>query len=65
MKWLDSNWKLFELIALVIGIVVWAYTTFATAAYVDQKHEGVLLYLERMESKLDRIDQRVYEMKRK
>lgn len=32
--------------------------------YVDQRHGEVLNYLEKMNSTIERIDQRVYEMKR-
>lgn len=81
MRWIERNWKLFELVAIAVGIVVWAYSTFAAQTevssirqeikdrevnvrdYVEQKHGGVLNILEKMDQKLDRIDQRVYEMK--
>lgn len=60
---------------LVAGIILWLFQTFATLQavaerenslreYVNEKHRGVESRLDDIKSVLDRVDQRVYELKR-
>lgn len=59
--------------SIAVGITVFVYSTFTTQAaleekeksilqYVDEKHNGVDDRLERIESLLERIDSRVYDL---
>lgn len=75
-KWLSEFQTLIWAASLGIGAIIYLVTTFATTSalaekeiemktYVDQKHNSVERRLDGIETVLDRIDQRVYEMQRR
>lgn len=75
-KWFKEFQTLIWAGSLGVGAIMYLVTTFATTAalaekeieiksYVDQKHTSVEKRLEGIETVLDRIDQRIYEMQRR
>ena len=72
-KWFSEFQTLIWAASLGIGAILYLVTTFVTQSalaekeveiksYVDQKHNSVEKRLDGIESVLDRIDQRVYEL---
>lgn len=73
MTWVKKNRDYIWLLTVMCGIVVWAYTSFATnknvedkeksmKTYVDEKHNSVTSTLRSMDETLRRIDGRVYDL---
>lgn len=75
-KWFVDFQALVWAATIALGALAWTYSSFATKealnekdqslrSYVDQKHNSVLHILERVESTLQRVDERTYELNRK
>lgn len=75
-KWLKEFQTLIWAASLGIAAIMYLVTTFATQSalaekeveiksYVNQKHDSVEKRLDGIETVLDRIDQRIYEMQRR
>ena len=60
MKWLNSHQVLMWVIVTVAGAVAYMFTTFATAQYVDVKHESVKEILSEIKSDVKEIKQELY-----
>lgn len=60
MKWLNSHQVLLWVIITVAGAVAYMFTTFATAQYVDVKHESVTEILEVIREDVKDIKQELY-----
>jgi len=65
MKWFKDFQGYVWFASIAVGAILWAFTTFATTNYVDAKHQSVQIQLSEIKLVLDRIDQRVYEMRNK
>jgi Tfp pilus assembly protein PilO len=75
-KWFSEFQTLIWAASLGIGAMIYLISTFASQSalaekeveiksYVDQKHNSVEKRLDGIETVLDRIDQRIYEMQRR
>lgn len=73
-KWLNEFKELIWMSSIAVAIVIYLMTTFSTQSalaekeasikeYVDEKHESVKSTLTDMKTTLERIDQRVYDLK--
>lgn len=69
MSWFKEFQNYIWFASIIVGAVLFAYTTFATnesvKSYVDEKTRPAEERLERIERMVERIDQRVYEMGKK
>lgn len=48
-----------------VGVLLWAYTSFATKEYVNQKHESVVQILSDIRDTVKTMEQRQYELVRR
>ena len=49
--------------ATIIAVaIIWAYSSFATIAYVDNKHAGVMEVLNDIRERVKTIDDRTFEL---
>lgn len=61
-KWFQQFEALIWAASIALISLVYIFQAFATKEYVDAKHENVVNTLIQMQSTLDKIDQRTYEM---
>ena len=70
---LDNFKEVIWVVSTVIAVAIYVFSTFATQSaladkesdlkeYVDQKHLSVESRLDKLETVLERVDQRVYEL---
>lgn len=64
-KWMGQHTFLITLIAAVLSVTVYVFTTFATVDYVDGRHAEVSRILDRMDSKLDKIQDKLSDRRNK
>lgn len=64
-KWLKEFQGLVWAATLIAVALVWAYQSFATIAYVDQKHQGVLEILHEINDHVKTIDDRTFELSKR
>ena len=65
MKYLASHEALVAAIVALISGITYVLTTFATVDYVDKRHVEVTSVLLKMDSKLDSIDAKLWELNKK
>ncbi len=65
MGWFKHFESLIWAATLVAASLVFAYQSFATKEYVDQKHESVVNILQDIKSAVQKIDDRMYEERKR
>lgn len=61
-KWLKDFQVIVWAATLMAISLVWAYQSFATIAYVDQKHAGVMDILKDIQDRVKTIDDRTFDL---
>lgn len=61
-KWYEKNQGIIWVVTITVGIMAYAYTTFATVEYVDKKHTDVSAVLSEMKDDLKDVRNKVYEL---
>lgn len=63
-SWFKQFEALIWAATLALTSLGYVYASFATKEYVNQKHDGVMKVLEKIDSAVQKIDDRTYELAR-
>lgn len=61
-KWYEKNQGTIWVLSIAVGIMAYAFTTFATVTYVDTKHTAVVDTLSILRDDIKDIREKVYEL---
>lgn len=61
-KWFKQFEALIWVGTLIAVSLIWAYQSFATIAYVDQRHAGVMDVLSDIRDRVKSIDERTFDL---